>query len=379
MPWHALTILALAACVTLLTEIMPAGMLTSIGAGLGVPQSGAGQFITAFALGALLSALPCAALTREMGRKRLLLTGLAGFFVTDCGNALVTNLAASLVLRFLAGCAGGLIWGLFAGYAARLAPAPARGRAITIAGSGVTLALVLGAPLSALIGQVLGWRGVFAGVGISSGLLGLWAIAALPDVAGMRGGTRLDLLSVLRRPGIVAVLLVIFSYVTAHSLLYVYIEPLLAPSGLAHRVDGLLLVFGAGSVAGLILTGILIDRYLAGLGTIGILMLILATALLAAALSEAQVVCFAVVLWGMSSGGFAAITQSAMAHISGDAMDVAQGMATTAWNGAVSLGGIIGGLLLAHQDVGYFPAVALGLAAIAMIAFRGIIAPRLVH
>lgn len=50
--------LATAAFLTLLTEIMPAGLLSAIAMGLDVSESLAGQFITAFALGALLSAIP---------------------------------------------------------------------------------------------------------------------------------------------------------------------------------------------------------------------------------------------------------------------------------------------------------------------------------
>ena len=61
--------LAMAAFITLLTEIMPAGVLSSIAGDLKVSESLAGQFITAYAVGALVAAIPLTALTQGMRRR----------------------------------------------------------------------------------------------------------------------------------------------------------------------------------------------------------------------------------------------------------------------------------------------------------------------
>jgi len=53
LPLAALLALSMAAFLTLLTEIMPAGLLSSIAEGLNVSESLAGQFITAYAVGPL--------------------------------------------------------------------------------------------------------------------------------------------------------------------------------------------------------------------------------------------------------------------------------------------------------------------------------------
>lgn len=63
LPLMGLLALATAAFVTLLTEIMPAGLLSSIAEGLSVSESLAGQFITAYAVGALAAAIPVTSLT----------------------------------------------------------------------------------------------------------------------------------------------------------------------------------------------------------------------------------------------------------------------------------------------------------------------------
>lgn len=369
LPLHAMIILALAAFVTLLTEIMPAGLLSAISQGLHVSQAAGGQFITAFALGALLAALPSAAFTHASRRKPLLIAGLTGFVVVNGANACIDSLALALAMRFLAGCCGGLIWAMFAGYATRLAPANQRGRAIALAGSGVTLALVLGAPLSAMLGQFVGWRGAFAGLSAFSALLILWSLKFLPDAPGSAEGSHFSVASALRQPGVTANLALISTVVAAHSLLYVYIEPLLGPSGMSGRVDALLLVFGGGSVAGLFITGILIDRYLARLTLVSILLFVLAALILAFGLNHPLPVCMAIAIWGITIGGFAALTQSVMAHVAGRFMDTAQAMATTAWNLAVSCGGLLGGFLLTHGTIGTLPAGAVALLCAGLIAY----------
>ncbi|NVN44349.1 MFS transporter [Asaia siamensis] len=373
MPVHAMLVLAMAAFVTLLTEIMPAGLLSSISTGLRVPQAVGGQFITAFALGALSAALPSTAFTHRLARKKLLLTGLIGFTLVNFGNAVATSFTLSLIIRFIAGCCGGLIWAMFAGYATRLAPEGQRGRAIALAGSGVTLALVLGAPLSAFLGQFIGWRGAFAALGGFSALLLLWAIIVLPDAPGSQGEVSFSILRTVRLPGVLANLAIIFSFVSAHSLLYVYIEPLLVPSGLSDRIDALLLLFGAASVLGLFVTGVLIDRHMASLIPASITLFAGASLIFACGLNHPVAVCLAIILWGLTTGGFAALTQSAMAHVSGSSIDAAQAMATTSWNLAVSSGGLIGGILLTQATIAVLPLIAIALLLLGLAAYiRGL-------
>ncbi|MEW7001587.1 hypothetical protein M5585_21900 [Serratia ureilytica] len=48
---------------------MPAGVLSSIAGDLNVSESLAGQFITAYAVGALVAAIPLTALTQGMRRR----------------------------------------------------------------------------------------------------------------------------------------------------------------------------------------------------------------------------------------------------------------------------------------------------------------------
>jgi predicted MFS family arabinose efflux permease len=366
LPLGGLLALAMAAFITLLTEIMPAGLLSSIAQDLNVSESLAGQFITAYAVGALVAAIPVTGLTQGMRRRPLLLTATFGFAAVNLVCALSDSYGVSLVARFFAGVFGGIVWSLLAGYAMRMSPSHLSGRAIAISGAGATAALVLGVPLGALLGQAIGWQGAFGLMSALALLLMVWVVAIVPDFPGQNKAQRQALSSVFLRTGIRAVLFVVFSFVLAHNILYIYIEPFLEPSGLAANVDLVLFVFGLGSIIGLWFVGAMVDRRLQFLAVASIMIFAVASLLLGLWGELSQMVYPAVALWGLAVGGFATITQTALSRFAGESVDVAQSMYTTAWNTAVASGGVIGGILLDRSGVASFAWIVIGILAVSL-------------
>ncbi|MCX5463797.1 MFS transporter [Alcaligenes parafaecalis] len=346
LPLGGLLVLAMAAFITLLTEIMPAGLLAAIAEGLVVSESLAGQFITAYAVGALCAAIPVTALTQGMRRRPLLLSAIFGFAVVNLLTALSTDYLLSMVARFFAGVFGGIVWSLLAGYAIRMSPTHLSGRAIAISGAGATAALVLGVPLGALLGRYIAWQGAFA---LMSGLALLLIVCGrviLPDFAGRHSEQRQPLTRVFLKSGIRAVLFVVFSFVVAHNVLYIYVEPFLQRSGLEDQVDLVLFIFGLGSILSLWLVGAIVDRRLQWLAVASILTFAFAALVLGVWGDVVSIVFVSVLIWGLAVGGFATITQTALSRFAGDSADVAQSMYTTVWNTGVAAGGALGGLLL---------------------------------
>ena len=370
LPLSGLLALAMAAFITLLTEIMPAGLLSLISAGMEVSESIAGQFITAFAVGAVLSAIPVTAMTRGLRRKPLLLFLIGAFAAVNLVTALSGNLYIILAARFVAGLLGGTVWSMLASYAVRMAPAGMGGRAIAISGAGATAALVLGVPLGAAFGQMFGWQGAFGIVSGMALLLMIWIQRIIPDFPGDRDGNREKLLRVLLRPGVAATTAVILTYIVGHNILYIYIEPFLRSIGQVERLDLILLLFGVGSIGGLALVGALVDRHLRLLGPLLIGFFLAAIALWLLGWTATLPVYASAIVWGVSFGGFGAVTQTAIARLAPNSMDVAQSMCTTAWNGAVALGGVSGGFLLDRAGAHSFPiatAAILGLSTIILV------------
>ncbi len=114
LPLARLLALALAGFITLMTKVMPAGLLPQIGAGLGTTKAMAGQFVTACALGAVITAIPLMMMTQILGRRAVLvgyaarmvpphLAGRAIAVTAITHNVLYTFIAPSLVPSGLAG------------------------------------------------------------------------------------------------------------------------------------------------------------------------------------------------------------------------------------------------------------------------------------
>ncbi|MBB3222822.1 MFS transporter [Pseudoduganella umbonata] len=346
LPLAQLLALTMAAFITVVTEALPAGLMPQMSRGLAVSEAMIGQLVTAYALGTLLTAVPLTAATQAWRRRPLLLGAMTGFAVANTVTALSADFALTLAARFVAGISAGLLWALAAGYAARLVAPHLQGRAIAVAMAGIPVALSLGVPAGAFIGAAIGWRATFGIVTVLALGAVAWIAAAVPDFAGQPRGRGMTLRQVFLLPGVRAVLFVTLAYVLAHNVLYTYIAPFVAPAGLAPRLDAVLLLFGTTSLAGIWLTGMLIDRRLRELvlaSTVLFGALVLALALFG---TQPAVVWTAVALWGLAYGGVPTLFQTASAQAAGDAADVAQSMVVTIWNLAIAAAGAGGGLLL---------------------------------
>ena len=366
LPVLALLALAMTSFIAILSETLPAGLLPQIAQGLGISEVMTGQLVTVYAIGSILTAIPLTALTSGWRRRNVLLLAIIGFLVFNTATALAPNYLVALVSRFLAGMAAGLAWGLMAGYARRMVSVQQQGRAMAIAMIGTPLALSLGVPLGTLMGGVLGWRSIF---GIMSGLavvLVAWVLLAVPDYPGQKQGERLSIRQVFMTPGVRPILAVIVAWMLAHNILYTYIAPFLAPSGLRPRVDLVLLVYGVGSLAGIWLVSQLIDRWLRKLvlGCIGAFAVVVVV--LGLAMEAPAVIYVSMAIWGVTFGGAGTLLQTASADAAGDGMDVAQAMVATIWNVAIAGGGLAGGMLLDGYGAASFPWAMLALLLVAL-------------
>lgn len=370
LPISALLALAMTGFIAILTETLPAGLLPRISEGLGVSEALAGQTVTAYAAGSLIAAIPLTAWTQGSRRKPTLLAAIIGFLIFNTITAISGDYWLTLVVRFLAGVAAGLAWGILAGYARRMVVGRLKGKALAIAMVGTPLALSLGVPAGAFLGATLGWRAAFFAMSVTTVVLICWVLWAVPDFAGQPAQQRLSIRTVFRTPGICPILATIFAWMTAHNILYTYVAPFAVRSGLQARVDLLLLAFGVSALAGIVVTGLLIDRMLRRL----VLTSLIAFAGVALAFglfgTIPAVVIAGIVLWGLSFGGAATQLQTASADAAGDGVDLANAMITTVWNSAIAAGGIVGGILLDRSGASAFPWAVLVLSLVALcIAF----------
>ena len=367
LPVSGLLALAMTGFICIVTETLPAGLLPQISAGLGISAALAGHMVTAYALGSLLAAIPLTIATRGWRRRNVLLLTIIGFLVFNTVTALSSHYWLTLSARFFAGMAAGLAWSLLAGYARRMVAPHQQGRALALAMVGAPVALSLGVPLGTLLGSLVGWRAAFWIISALTLILIAWVLAKVPDYPGQRAHERMPLRRVFTTPGVRPVLAVVIAWMLAHNILYTYIAPFVAPAGLTARIDLVLLIFGAAAMAGIWITGKLVERHLRATVLVSLAVFAATTLVLGVASQFPIVIYLGMAVWGLSFGGAATLLQTALADTAGSGADVALSMNVVAWNGAIAAAGVVGGALLETWGAQAFPWTMLALLTLAFV------------
>jgi predicted MFS family arabinose efflux permease len=358
LPLLALTSLAGSAAITLLTELLPTGVLPQMSTALHVPPARIGFLASGYAAAAAVSAIPFTALARPLARRPLVIGLLVVLAAADLAVAASTCYLLTLAVRVLAGLANGMLWSLLASYAAGIVPAQQRGRAVAITLAGITVALCAGVPGAAWLAAWIGWRLTFAAVGALAALMAGCVRCMVPPLRGSRRRGQAGPVGVARLLGVRAALATTGMLIAGHQAVYSYIALVARARGI-RQPSVALLVFGCGAVAGLWATGALIDRCLRPV-------LLCATALIAAAMlilagytGHPFAAACAIGLWGLGFGGAPTLIQTALIGAAGqENAEVVSSLQTTAFNAAIGAGSLLGGVALGAAGVPALPCAA---------------------
>lgn len=157
------------------------GALNDIKDSLGVSVATAGQLISAAALVMCLGAPVLAALVAGWDRRRLLALSMVWYGALHFACIAAPDFATLLPLRALAVVSPAIFTPQAAACVGLLVPVGQRGRAISFVFLGWSVASVLGLPMGAYVGGMLGWRSAFALVAIMSFVSALWVWRRMPD------------------------------------------------------------------------------------------------------------------------------------------------------------------------------------------------------
>ena len=152
------------------TEFIIAGLLPEIAQDLRISVADAGLLITVFAIGMIVGTPTMTIATLRLPRRLTLAGALVVFAIGHVIVAAGSGFGLLLAARFVTALATGAFWAVAAVVAARAAGPGASSHAIGIVLGGGMLANVVGVPLGAFAGQLIGWRGPFwvlAGLAIS--------------------------------------------------------------------------------------------------------------------------------------------------------------------------------------------------------------------
>ena len=367
LPLAALVALAVIGFVLVAMETMPAGLLPIIASGMGTTEGTVGLYVSAYALGTVIVTIPAITLTRGMRRKPLILAAIVGLVLANTTTAISPDVSLSLISRFVAGAFSGIIWGMLAAYGRRISPPSRAGLSLAIVSAGAPVGFALGTPLGSWLGMTFDWRWAFIGLTAVALVAGAAIAVIAPDAQGRAGTSRLPLVRVLRIPGILVILAVIFTWMLAHNTIYTYLSPYLRATTGGLGVDVQLFIFGIASIGGIVLTGALLDRHPRALlhGSV-ILFLVSAVTLLVGHTSTPAII-LATVLWGITFGGAAAQLQSALTTTAGADSDVANSFLPVAFNVAIFVAGILGAAVLTRFDGLVLPVIMIVFGLVALL------------
>lgn len=347
-----------------LTEFVIMGLLPDVAADFGVTEATAGWLISGYALSVVVGALGLTAATTRLPRKPVLLGLVVLFIVGNAITALAPDYTTAMIGRIVAALCHGAFFGIGSVVAADLVAPEKKARAIAIMFTGLTAANVFGVPFGTFLGQQFGWRSTFwviSAIGIVA-FAGIALLVTAPKTAGQQVSLRGELRAF--RSGQVWLSLIVTALAFGGMFgAFTYIAyTLTGVTGFADTtVPWLLVLFGAGLVAGNWIGGRLADRSIDRTLLIFIAALVVVLVLFGFFAWSQPVTIAILALMGAFGFGTVPGLQSRIMHYAGGAPTLASGANIGAFNVGNALGAWAGGLGIA-AGLGYTSPIWIGAA-----------------
>ncbi|WP_221794894.1 MFS transporter [Oceanobacter mangrovi] len=348
-------------------EFAPMGLMPEMADSLSVSELEVGHFISAYSLGVMVGAPILAVAGARMQRRYLLLLLMAFFAVGNAVSTLAADYGAMMLSRFLSGMPHGAYFGVMSLVAASLVPPDGRAKAVSRVMLGISCAMLFGSPLATWLGQLAGWRVIFAIIAGLALLTILMILLCLPETPHEQRNNPLDELKAVRNPAIWMSMIIgsvgfagmfcAFSYQAPTLINQAKADPMWIPVALA--------AFGLGGISGNMFGGWLFDRL--RFRSLGILLLwgtvtLLIYPLLTYTLPSMLLGCFLV-------GTMVSISPALQTHlidIAADAQTLAAASSASVFNIANAMGPWLSGMAVAAgfgwSSTGFVGAAMTGLA-----------------
>lgn len=330
------------------TEILPIGLLTSIGSSFTISDGTAGLMMTMPGFLAALSAPLVTVATGRVDRRLMLgaftvLLALANFLAAAASSYWLV-----LVSRVMVGVTIGGFWSIGAGLAGRLVPAGSVARATSVIFAAVPLGSVVGLPLGTLIGDLAGWRTAFLVMGVFTVGVLVLLLLVVPPLPAART-TRLHVLGgMFRSVNTRFALGTTFLIVLAHFGTYTYVAPFL--ERVTHVGSGSITVFllgyGVAGIAGNFLGGVAVARRPRATFAVAAAMIAGATLLLPVLGRWEPGAVALLIVWGVGYGAVPVCSQTWFAKASPDSPEASSVLFTASFQATFSTAALLGGVVV---------------------------------
>ncbi len=340
------------------SEFASMGLMLEISRGLAISEAQVGHLISAYAIGVVVGA-PVLAFAGASVSRRTLLLWLMGFYAAgNLASALAPNYATMLLARFIAGLPHGAYFGVAMLVAASISPPAQRGAAVSKVLLGLSIAILVGNPLTTWLGQLLTWRTAFALVSlIAVATVVMVARQLLPDPNEVRTTPMRELRAFNRTQVWLALAIGSIGFAGMFCV-FTYLAPTLVNvTGVPEKWMPVAVgLFGVGAIIGNVGGGWLVDRFQFRAAGLLLAWSIVVLMLYPLAAHSVWAMIPAVIAVG-TMGALAAALQTRLMDAAGEAQTLAAASNHAAFNTANALGPWLGGMAISagmgHAATGY--------------------------
>lgn len=351
--WAGVTSIAAGTFILVTTEFLPISLLSPIANSFKISDGIAGLSVTAPGFVAAIAAPALAVMAGRIDRRTVIVALTIAIIASNIITALAPNFTIFLIGRLLLGMAVGGLWTFAVPVGRQLVPEASGARATSIISAGICAGTVSGMPVGAVVGDMAGWRMVFAANAVLGLIILLIQARALPRLPTF-AAVDLKRLTALTKIPVARIVLFASSFVAGgHFIAYTFLEPYLrdtlafGQTGIALALTGYAVTGIAGSFLGEKLAAGNIGRaFVAASSAVGISVLIAV-----AAGGETTTAITMVMIWGLSFGAVPVCIQIWMFTSSPELYEAGSALLVSAFQIALAAGAAIGGLLVDSHGI----------------------------
>ncbi|MFP7272390.1 MFS transporter [Bacillus safensis] len=347
-------LLALAAFLIGTIEYIITGIIQMVADDLQVTTSAAGLLVTSLALSAAIGAPIVIALTINIDRRKILSWMLIIFALSNIITSVSHSFEMVLMTRVLQGISGGTAIVVAMAVATRLVEREKRGTAIGIILMGLSSSLVLGVPIGTFLSSMIGWKALFAAIGLITLIPLIVVYRRIPSMKEQEPVTLGMQLSILKDKRILLAVAVTLFYVGGYSTLFTYLTPFLQESANLSitEISGILLLAGICSFLGSSLGGVAADKKGPAFTIFsGIILQIIMLMLLAFVTGNLVVMVAVIMIWMIATWSTSPAQQLYLVTLVPKSPDIALSVNTSFIQFGFALGSGLGGLVLSRTSI----------------------------
>jgi MFS transporter, DHA1 family, inner membrane transport protein len=346
-------IMALGAFGIITTEFGIIGIMPAIAKHFNVSIDTAGWLLSGFALTIALTGPFSVLLTSKINRKIMMCLVLLTFVASNILSAVSPNFTVLMTARILPAFLHPVFWAVATVAASKQVEPKDAPKAVSVVLGGLSVATVLGVPITTYISELINWQASF----VVSGVINLIAFAALlafvPSMPVTEDQSVKSQLVILKKGqmwvNLVATMIMIAGIFATYSFLAEYLGKISSMNGT--EISLMLLLFGATGIAGNWVTGIALSKNVM-LTTRFFLLSLIGVHLLAYVFGGLFIPMTAIIgIWGfIHTGGFL-IGQTRSTSEAPEAPELAASLMVSFGNAGVTLGTFLGGLIITRFGI----------------------------